>query len=134
MKHFSLEHFVEHKLLTLEGDWSPQIITDWKWSKNQIHHGWKFFFLLPRRRSKQANWNEIGGGEKFYVRQQDWREKSSGQKASSFQVFSQSEETEWGVCIWGISNHRSQAKLSSSSTFVIRLGGKKSFAKYNTTK
>ena len=81
-----------------------------------------------------ANWNEIGEGGKFYVRQEDWREKSSGQKASSFQVFSQSEETEWGVCIWGISNHRSQAKLSSSSTFVIRLGGKKSFAKYNTAK
>ena len=113
MKHFSLEHFVEHKLLTLEGV-QP---SNYNWLKvvKKSDPSWMkvFFSLLPRRRSKQANWNEIGGGgEKFYVRQQDWREKSSGQKASSFQVFSQSEETEWGVCIWGISNHSSKAQLN----------------------
>ena len=127
MKHFSLEHFVEHKLLTLEGvkpsnhNWLKVVKkSDSSWMK-------VFFSLLPRRRSKQANWNEIEGGEKFYVRQQDWREKSSGQKASSFQVFSQSEETEWGVCIWGISNHRSHAKLSSQQLNICHLTRRKKF-------
>ena len=138
MKHFSLEHFVEHKLLTLEGDWSPQIITDWKWSKNQIHHGWKFFFSssTTTQQASQLKWNRRRRKVLCETTRLTWEKfRSEGFKFSSF--FPEWRETEWGVCIWGISNHSSteamQSLAASSSTFVIWLGGKHSYAKCNTT-